>query len=294
MFVRSLLFVPGDSERKLKKGIDTKADALILDLEDSVSAAKADVARRTVREFLDAHPRSGRRMQIWIRIKPIQNAGVLEDIAATAGGAPDAILLPKVRTGADVALLDHYLSVMEVREGIEQGSIRIAPTLTEAPESILEARTFPGCSARMSAFSWGPIDLAAALQASTNRLPDGSFDTIYAYARGLCILTARAAGVEPIDTICANYRDSAVLTEECNAARRSGFTGKLAIHPDQVDIINAAFTPSEHEITRANRILAAFEGQDAGTVGLDGEMLDMPHLVQARTVIARARLYGVL
>jgi citrate lyase subunit beta/citryl-CoA lyase len=293
MFVRSLLFIPGDSERKLRKGIETKADALILDLEDAVSAARADVARRTVREFLDAHPRSARRMQIWVRTKPIQADVVLKDIAAIAGGAPDAILLPKVRNGADVALLDHYLSVMEIREEIEPGSIRIAPTLTEAPESMLNAQTFPGCSARLAGFSWGPIDLAAALQASTNRLPDGSFDTIYAYGRGLCVLVARAACVEPIDTICANYRDSTTLTEECNSARRSGFTGKLAIHPDQVDIINAAFTPSEQEIVRANRILGAFEGQEAGTIGLDGEMLDMPHLVQARTVLARARLYGV-
>jgi citrate lyase subunit beta/citryl-CoA lyase len=292
MPIRSLLFVPGDSERKLAKAAESGADVLILDLEDSVSGPRAEIARGMVLDYLVARPRSGRTQQVWIRPKPVQDPESLHDLARVVAGSPDAVLLPKVRSGADVMTLERYLSILEVRDGVEGGPIQIVPLLTETAESILQAHSFVGCSDRLAGFSWGPYDLATALHATTNPLPDGSLEPTYAYARGLCVITARAAGVEPIDTICANYRDERVLLDECTAARRAGFTAKLAIHPGQVRTINAAFTPSAEEVARARRVVQAFEGHESGTVGLDGEMLDRPHLLQARSTLARASLGG--
>lgn len=290
MPIRSLLFVPGDSERKLQKADAAGADVLILDLEDSVSGKRTEIAQGHVRAYLDQRPRSARAGQIWIRPRPVQDPGALKDLAATIGGAPDAILLPKPRSGSDVTYLDHILSALEAREGLEDGAIDIVPTIAETPDSLIAIQSFMECSRRLSGFSWGPIDLAAALHATTNRASDGSFDTIYAYARGLCIVAARAASVEPIDTICAHYKDEKILIEECAYARRSGFTGKLAIHPDQVEIINRAFMPSAEEIAHARSVIDSFRDRDLGAVGLRGEMLDMPHLVQARQILKSAGL----
>ncbi|RYG14628.1 MAG: CoA ester lyase [Burkholderiales bacterium] len=288
MSQRSFLFIPGDSERKLAKGEATAADVLILDLEDSVSGTRADAARALVKRYLHDRPQAGRTRKLWVRCKPLQDPGHLADLAATVGGAPDAYLVPKVRSAADLVVLDHYLSALEAQAGLAPGGIRAVATLTEAPRSLLEAHTFNEATPRLSGMSWGPIDLMAALGATTNRNPDGSFESIYAWARGLTIVTARAAGVQPIDTISADYRDLAQLERECVLSRTAGFTGKLAIHPDQVAVINAAFTPSAAEVDHARRVVEAFAAQGAGVVGLDGQMLDMPHLRQAREVLARA------
>jgi len=286
--MRSLLFVPGDSEKKLAKADGVEADVLILDLEDSVSHGQARIARQRVTAFLQAHPAPGRTRSLWVRINPVQAQSSLEDLAAVVRGAPDAILLPKCRNGTDLVALDYHLSALEAREGLARGGIAIAPTLTETPRSILEAHTLLDRSDRLTALSWGPMDLAAALQASTNRREDGEYEAPYQMARSVCLLTARAAGVEPIDTVHFNFRDGAGLEAACTAARRAGFTGKLAIHPDQVPVINAGFRPTEQEIGDAHAVMRAFEGRQEGTVGLAGEMLDMPHLVQARMILARA------
>ena len=288
MAIRSLLFVPGDSERKLAKADSTRADVLILDLEDSVSASQSEVARGRVRDYLLAHPKARRRMPLWVRCKPLGAPGMLEDLAAVMDGAPDALLVPKVRSGDDLMVFHHYLSALEARAGVAAGSTLLAPTLTEHPRSILEAHTFTGHIPRLAGMSWGPIDLMSALGATTNRAADGTFETLYAYARGLCIVTARAAGVLPIDTISADYRDLEALRRECLQACAAGFRAKLAIHPDQVDVINQAFTPSAEEIAHARRVAEAFARTTDGVVGLDGVMLDRPHLVQAQEILARA------
>ncbi|HYG46057.1 MAG TPA: CoA ester lyase [Bordetella sp.] len=286
--VRSFLFVPGDSERKLAKASSVPADALILDLEDSVSAFNAQAARALTREYLDQHKPASRSQQIWVRCKPIQDPAALADIAAIVAGNPDGILVPKVRSGDDLLALDHYLSALEAQAGIEGGTVQVLPTLTETAQSILQAHTFAAVTPRLVGFSWGPIDLMAALGASTNRGPDGAFETLYAYARGVCLLAAGASEVSPIDTICADYRDDRALKDECVFARQAGFTGKLAIHPDQVNVINELFSPTPAEIAHAQRVLSSFEDGARGVVGLDGKMLDMPHLRQAQTILRRA------
>jgi citrate lyase subunit beta/citryl-CoA lyase len=196
--------------------------------------------------------------------------------------------VPKVRSGNDLLALDHYLSALETQAGIEPRSVQVLPTLTETAQSILQAHTFMGVTSRLVGFSWGPIDLMAALGASTNRGPDGAFETLYAYARGVCLLASSASEVSPIDTICGDYRDPATLREECVFARQAGFTGKLAIHPDQVEIINDLFTPTREEIEHARRVVDSFQDGALGVVGLDGKMLDMPHLRQAQTILGRA------
>jgi citrate lyase subunit beta / citryl-CoA lyase len=212
----------------------------------------------------------------------------MRDIVAVAGGQPDVILLPKTRNGGDVTLLDHYLSALEARDGIEHGSIRIVPVVTETPESVLAIQSYLGCSRRLVGMTWGAEDLSTALQASTNRLPDGSWEHTYWMARSACLMGARSAGVEPIDTLFGNYRDADGLAQAARESRRAGFSGKVAIHPDQVDIINQSFSPSEDEIRYAQQVVEAFAVQGTGTVGLNGKMLDMPHLKQARLVLEQA------
>lgn len=288
--VRSFLFVPGDSERKLAKADSTSADALIIDLEDSVSASSADAARTQARDYLEQYKGAGRKKEIWVRCKPLQNPASLPDLASVVAGSPDGIVLPKVRSGDDIGVLDHYLSALEVQAGLPIGSVRVLPLLTETAESILMAHTFTAELRRVVGYSWGPIDLMAAIGASINRNPDGSFKTLYAYAKGVCLLVSGSAEVSPIDTICADYRNHEMLRNECIAARQAGFTGKLAIHPDQVAIINEHFTPTVEEIEYAKRVIESFGNGDVGVVGLDGQMLDMPHLRQAQTVMRRANL----
>jgi len=289
---RSFLFVPGDSERKLAKASSVAADALILDLEDSVSAANAQAARALTRQYLDQNPPGRRTQEIWVRCKPIQDPGALADIAAIVAGSPDGILVPKVRSGDDLLALDHYLSALEAQAGLRQGAVQMLPTLTETAQSLLQAHTFAGVTPRLVGFSWGPIDLMAALGASTNRGPDGAFETLYAYARGVCLLASAASEVSPIDTICGDYRNPGVLREECVFARQAGFTGKLAIHPDQVEVINDLFTPTREEVEHAQRVVDSFAGGALGVVGLDGKMLDMPHLRQAETLLRRANRFS--
>jgi len=285
---RSLLFVPGDSERKLAKAEDSAADALILDLEDSVAPSRTEVARGLVLGYLRAHADRSRR-QLWVRINPLSTPAALLDLTVTAG-RPDGILLPKVDSAHDVARLAHMLDALEARDGLAVGHIGIIPVATETPAALFTLGSYASCTSRLAGITWGAEDIAAALGASTNRSPDGEYDVVYQLARALCLTGAVAAGVQPIDTIWANYSDAAGLERDARIGRQRGFTGKMAIHPAQVDIINAAFTPNDEELAWSRRVVETFERNPGmGTVGLDGKMLDMPHLKQAHRILALAR-----
>jgi citrate lyase subunit beta/citryl-CoA lyase len=288
MTLRSFLFVPGDSERKLAKAETTKADALVLDLEDAVAPENVDRARAMVREYLQARQPRGRQ-QLWVRINPIQTPKALADLAAVMSGGPDGIMLPKSDSAAEAITLSHYLSALEAREGLPLESTRILPVATETPRAMFALGSYHGASSRLFGLTWGAEDLSTAVGASTNRTPDGEYDFTYKLARSLCLLGASGAGIAAIDTLWSNFKDPEGLLADSKAARRAGFSGRIAIHPDQVDIINQAFTPDENELAFARRVVDAFAAADgAGTLQLDGKMLDRPHLTQAQQLLALA------
>jgi citrate lyase subunit beta/citryl-CoA lyase len=288
MILRSLLFVPGDSERKLAKAQLSRADALVLDLEDAVAAERLPVARTMVRDYLKSRTARSKQ-QLWVRVNPLQTALALDDLADVMPGAPDGIMLPKCDSAAQTVTLGHYLSALEAREGLRPGSTKILPVATETPCAMFALDSYVGASDRLAALTWGAEDLSTALGASTNRLPDGEYEFTYKLARSLCLLGAHAAGVAAIDTIWGNFRDAEGLAADSKAARRAGFSGKIAIHPDQVDVINAAFSPDEKEIAAAQRVIDAFAAaKGAGAVQLDGRMLDRPHLTQAQKLLQLA------
>ncbi len=287
MALRSLLFVPGDSERKLAKAAASGADALVLDLEDSVDVANLPTAREMVREYLLARPQTG--PALWVRINPLDSGLALDDLAAVVGAAPAGILLPKGEGARDIVILDHYLQALEAREGLTPGRIGIIPVATETPGALFQLGSYAGSSARLRGLTWGAEDLAAAVGAISNKADNGEYDFTYQLARSLCLLGAHAAGVPAIDTISPGFRDSDGLRRDAARSRRAGFTGKIAIHPDQVPLINEAYTPSDEELARARRIVDAFEQSPGlGTLQLDGEMLDRPHLKQALRILAGA------
>ena len=288
MIIRSWLFVPGDGERKLAKGQENAADALILDLEDSVSDDRQEIARVMVRDYLKAHPDRSRR-QLWVRVNPLDTELSLPDLAAVMPGAPNGIVLPKVYSAEDVNTLAKYLSALEAREGLPPGSTKIHCVSTETAASLLTFHSYlDGITERLVAMTWGGEDLAAALGASDNRNPaTGDYDDVYLMAKSLCLATARAIDVQPVGVVYVDFRDLEGLEAECLRDRRAGFFGKIAIHPAQSEVINRAFTPSEEEVAHAQRVIDVFaQNPGLGTVGLDGKMLDMPHLKQARNVMA--------
>jgi citrate lyase subunit beta/citryl-CoA lyase len=282
MPIRSFLFVPADSERKLARGLESGADALILDLEDSVAAPNRPTARRLAREFLDAH--GPERVRRYVRINPLASGLALDDLAATVGGRPDGILLPKC-VPDDVRTLDHYLAAFETAAGAASGAAKIIAIATETPAAVFALGNYAGTSDRLEAITWGAEDLSACL-GGNNRTIDGAYDGPYRLARSLCLLAAGAAGVAAIDTIYTDFKDPAGLKAECAAAKRSGFVAKMAIHPAQLATINEAFSTSAEERNWAERVIAAFAAQpDSGTLALDGKMIDRPHLVLARRLL---------
>ena len=284
--LRSFLFVPGDSERKFVKAGGIAADALILDLEDSVAQANLPTARGMVREWL-AGSRGARAQQLWVRINPLDTELALPDLAAVMSGAPDGIVLPKTYSAAEAETLDRYLAALETREGLPLGSTRILVVATETARSLFTMDSFIGATARIYGMTWGAEDLSAALGASTNRTPEGRYEDAFRLARALCLAACKAADTEPVDSVYTDFRDLEGLHAEALQGRRSGFTGKVAIHPDQVEPINRAYTPTDDEVAHARRVVEAMANADgAGTVGLDGKMLDMPHLKAARHVLA--------
>lgn len=288
VLLKSLLFVPGDSEKKMARAQSNAANALILDLEDAVAPERIDVARGMVSEFLASH-KDRSRQQLWVRINPLAGPLALPDLVAVVRGGPDGIVLPKIESAADIAMLDRYLTALEARDGIAPGSVRIIPVATETPQAMFASGTYRGVSPRLAGLTWGAEDLSTAVGASTNRVDSGEYEFTYQLARSLCLLGATAAGVQAIDTITPDFRDRERLVREVRISRRAGFTGKIAIHPDQVEAINAGYAPDEDELRHAQAIVAAFEqAGGAGAVQLDGKMLDKPHLVQALRVIAMA------
>ena len=292
--LRSMLFVPGDSERKMAKASGVPADALILDLEDSVAQVNLPTAREMTRAYLAAHRDSRDRQQLWVRINPLDTEFALADLAGVMSGAPDGILLPKTSSAKEAVTLDNYLSALEVREGLELGATQILVVATETPQSLFTMDSFISASPRIYGLTWGAEDLSAALSGSTNRAPDGAYEDVYRLARSLCLAGSRAAEIEPVDSVYPDFRDLEGLAAEALQGRKTGFTGKIAIHPAQVEPINNAFTPSEEEVAFAHRVIAAFdEIGGAGTIGLNGKMLDMPHLKQARQILSMAERAGV-
>jgi len=290
--LRSWLFIPGDSEKKLAKGATTGADALIIDLEDAVAPARRPIARELTRDYLRSADRSI--CQLYVRINPLDGADALLDLAGIIEGKPDGLILPKAATVADSDRLGYYLDALEVAGGIEQGHTKIFPIVTETPGAMLTLDGYQSVNPRVVALAWGAEDLSAAVGASTNKDENGDLTAPYILARSLCLMAAYAAGVQAVDTVYTDFRDDDGLRTSSNQARRDGFTGKIAIHPNQVGIINDAFTPSADDLTHAHAIIDLFaENPDAGTLSLDGKMLDKPHLTQAERVIALAKQAGV-
>ena len=280
--MRSLLFVPADSERKLAKGRESAASGLILDLEDSVARQNRPEARKLARVALDG-PRPP---ELWVRINPIATEDALLDLVAVMPGRPFGILLPKC-TPDDLRRLDDYMSALEAAHGIGRFATKVIAIATETGAGVFRLGEYGGITPRLAALTWGAEDLAALLGAA-NRRSDGVYDDTFRLVRALCLIGAQAAGVEAIDTINADFRDEAGLRAECQAARRAGFTGKMAIHPAQLGPINEAFTPTSEELQWAREVVAAFVARpDAGTIGMGGKMIDRPHLVLAERLLAR-------
>jgi citrate lyase subunit beta/citryl-CoA lyase len=286
---RSWLFIPGDSERKMEKAAGSGADVIILDLEDSVAAERRTIARGLILEYLKSHAERSSQ-KLWVRINPLSTEPALADLAGIMAGGPDGILLPKPETPNEVVTLGLYLDAFEAAYGIAAGHTKIMPVATETALGMFHLGGYRGLTPRLAGLTWGAEDLAAALGASTNRQADGSYALPYQLARAQCLMGAVAAGVSPIDTITTDFRDHKLLRIESEDGRRQGFVGKMAIHLAQVEVINLAFTPTEAEIAHAQRIVAAFATAGTGTVGIDGKMVDMPHLKQAQTLLARAGL----
>jgi citrate lyase subunit beta / citryl-CoA lyase len=286
MRLRSLLFVPGDSERKLAKSIAVGADVLILDLEDSVAPSQKQIAREKVRAYI-ANSAERAATQLWVRINPVDLPEALLDLTAVMSAGPDGIIQPKTRSPDDLIRLSHYLDAFEAQHGLEPGRTKILPVATETAEAIFSIGGFARGGSRLAALTWGAEDLSTAVGAMTNKLEDGSWSHPYQLARSLCLFGANAAGVPAIDTLFADIRDTAGLRSACALARRDGFSGKIAIHPDQVAVINECFTPSAEELARARRIIALFAANPGvGTLAMDGQMLDIPHLRQAQRIAA--------
>ena len=282
--MRSLLFIPADSERKLAKGRGSGADVLILDLEDSVAAARRPLARKLAAAFLEEARIPAQR--VYVRINPLTSGVALDDLAAVVPAKPDGIMIPK-STPEGSRTLDHYLSAFEASAGTPLGSTRVISIATETPDAIFGLGGYKGASPRLEGLTWGAEDLAAALGAD-NRIAGGGYGDVFRLARALCILAAGAAGVAPIDTVYTNFRDEKGLSAECAAARHAGFVAKLAIHPNQVSIIDDAFSATAEELIWAERVVAAFaDNPDAGAVGIEGKMIDRPHLALAKCILVR-------
>jgi citrate lyase subunit beta/citryl-CoA lyase len=280
---RSYLFVPADSERKLQKAGSAGADALILDLEDSVLPEKRPDARLIAAGYLKG------KKNVWVRINPFGSEESAADLEAVMPSEPAGIVLPKPASAADAVALSSRIDEFEKQHDIEQGQTRIMALCTERPEALFTLNSYANSTPRLDALSWGAEDLSAAVGAATNRDEKGHWLPLYEMARSFCLLAAAIAEVAAIDTVYTDFRDGEGLLVYAANARRDGFSGMLAIHPDQVETINAAFVPSTAEIEHAMRIVALFDANPgAGTIGMDGKMIDRPHLVQAQRILKLA------
>ncbi|MBJ7443070.1 MAG: CoA ester lyase [Sphingobium sp.] len=284
--MRSWLFAPGDSDKKMAKAADSAADIALFDLEDAVATENKVLARQMVHDFLAS--RTQGRERLWVRINPLDGPYTLLDLAAIMPARPGGIMLPKVYGRQDVDRLDHYLSALEVANGIEEGSTPLIVLVTETAEAMFHTGSYKGAP-RVVALTWGAEDLADSIGASDNRNPDGSYGFTYELARSMCLLGAATAGVTAIETIQGDFRDLDGLKARAEKVRRDGYRGMLAIHPAQVDVINAAFTPTAEEIAQAQEIVDIFaKNPGVGAIGYMGGMLDRPYLSRAEQLLKQA------
>ena len=288
--MRSLLFVPADGGSKLDKAMASGADAVIIDLEDSISPERKDVARAAALDFLKAHRAKKERPRLLVRINGLDTGMTDADLDAIVAGAPDAVLFPKAEGGVSLVHVDAKLTAREAIAGLPEGSIKVLAQNVESAVGMFLAGTFRESSKRLIGMTWGPEDLSAELGAETNREADGSLTEPYRLARSMCLYGAAAAKVPAIETIYVDFRNLEALRRDTELARRDGFTGRLAIHPAQVPVINEVFTPSAVQIEKAKAIVAAFAAQPgAGAVGIDGKMYDRPHLARAKALLERTK-----
>ena len=290
--MRSLLFIPGDDPKKIAKGLASGADALILDLEDSVATSRKAEARALVRETLLA--RQPGQPRLVVRVNALRSGDIAADLDGVMPGAPEAIMLPKCEGGADIQHLGALVAVREAENNLPDGGTRIIAIATETPIALFRLGTIPGASQRLEGLTWGAEDLAGAIGAERNRDENGLYTDPFRLARSLALFAAAAADVAPIDTVSVDFRNMEALRAECLAARQDGFTAKMAIHPAQVPVINEVFTPDAAAIAWARKIESYFiEHPDAGVVGIDGQMIDKPHRIQAARILARAAAAGL-
>lgn len=283
--LRSFLFVPGDSERKLAKGHLAGADSLILDLEDSVAADRKETARRTVLDYLKAADRANG-PKLYVRVNAFDTGLTLGDLAAVMQGRPDGVVQPKCVGAPDIDKLGLYLDAFEAREGIAAGATRILTVATESGAATLALAAMPPKNARLVGHSWGGEDLSADLGASSKYKAPGVFDPAFELARAMCLMASAAAGIGAYDSVYPDLRDLKGLEAESRDAKRMGFVGKVAIHPDQVPVIAKVFTPGEEEVAWAKKIKAAFAANpSSGVINVDGQMIDQPHLKLARRIL---------
>jgi citrate lyase subunit beta/citryl-CoA lyase len=287
MKLRSLLFVPGDSARKFAKAKHIGAEVLVLDLEDSVAPSMKAEARALVAALLD--DRAPRDWAFFVRINPFDSGLTLGDLAAVVKPGLDGLLVPKTDSAADIVRIGHYLDALEEKAGMISGTVKIAVVATETPAAMFTLGSYAPAHPRLVGLTWSAEDLAAAIGATGNKEEDGRWTDPYRQARTLCLYAAAATAVAPLDTLFADFRDTEGLERDCRKARRDGFTGRIAIHPDQVATINRCFSPSDEELAEACKIVTAFAAQpNAGTLGIDGKMFDIPHLKAARRTLAAA------
>lgn len=284
--VRSILFVPADSEKKIAKGLGTKADAIVFDLEDSVMPARKPEARQMMAALLARRP-EGYAGQLWVRINPLATGLAIDDLCAVISPHLDGVILPKCTGPQDVITASNYIDALVAKAGVTGDRIGILAVVTETAASPFALGDYAKHDLpRLWGMTWGAEDLSSAIGAATNKTPAGDWAFTYKMVRSQCLLAAKASGVNCIETLYVDFRDTEGLHAACVEARREGFTGRFAIHPAQVDAINAAFMPTAAEVDRAHRIIAAFAAAEgSGTVGMDGEMLDIPHLNQARHLL---------
>lgn len=282
--MRSLLFVPGDSARKFARARECGADALIIDLEDSVAPDAKETARQETAAMLQA-PRG--RQKLFVRVNAFDTDLTATDLAAVMAHRPNGIALPKCDGPEQVKRLAHMLDALEAAHGIAPGSTLILAIVTETAASLFGLGSYRGCSERLWGMMWGAEDLAASFGATANRDAQGHMLAPYRLARNLCLAGAAAAGVVAVDTVAVTIDDLAAVEQEAREARRDGFMAKGVIHPKHIEPVNAAFRPSDDEIAWARRITDAFGNQaDLGVVKIDGQMIDKPHLRAAERILA--------
>ena len=288
--MRSLLFVPADGGTKLDKALASGADGVIVDLEDSIAPERKELARKAALDFLKSAQAKKDRPRLLVRINGLDTGMTDADLDAVVAGKPDAILFPKAEGGASVTHVDAKLTAREAIAGLPEGAIKILAQTVESAAGLFSAGTYRNSSARLIGMTWGPEDLSAELGAEANRDSAGELTEPYRIARAICLFGAAAAKVPAIETIHVDFRDLNALRRDTELARRDGFSGRLAIHPAQVPVINEVFTPSPAQIEKAKAVIAAFAAQPgAGTVGIDGKMYDRPHLLRAQRLLASVK-----